>query len=136
MTTLVCPCIPLDSPLIDHLAEGDYFDLSLIPERFTGYSGPDARRVWHAIYEENCFGLSELNLMQGKSPAPVSLPDTMSEILRDEGNGHEGHCLEKRVYYKIISGERWPSEFQSQPTIVLISRPTCIDINTHMLAIS
>jgi len=43
--------------------------------------------------------------MTGKSPAPVSLPDTMSEVFRDDGNGHEEHCLEKRVYYKIISGK-------------------------------
>lgn len=85
--------------------EGDYFDLSLVPERFTGYSGPDAHRIWRSIYEENCFGLSELSLMTGKSPAPVSLPDTMSEVFRDNGNGHEEHCLEKRVYYKIISGK-------------------------------
>lgn len=85
--------------------EGDYFDLSLVPERFTGYSGPDASRIWRSIYEENCFGLSESTLMAGKSSAPVSLPDTMSEVFRDNGNSHEEHCLEKRVYYKIISGK-------------------------------
>ncbi|KAF8236586.1 endoplasmic oxidoreductin [Tricholoma matsutake] len=93
-----------DFCFLDDNTEGDYFDLSLVPERFTGYSGPDAHRIWRSIYEENCFGLSELSLMTGKSPAPVSLPDTMSEVFRDNGNGHEEHCLEKRVYYKIISG--------------------------------
>jgi ERO1-like protein beta len=81
--------------------EGDYFDLSLVPERFTGYAGPDAHRIWRSIYEENCFGLSELTLLTGKSPAP----DSMSEVFRDNENGHEEHCLEKRVYYKIISGK-------------------------------
>jgi ERO1-like protein beta len=85
--------------------EGDYFDLTLVPERFTGYSGPDSHRIWRSIYEENCFGLSELTLLTGKSPAPISLPDTMSEVFRDNGNDHEEHCLEKRVYYKIISGK-------------------------------
>lgn len=25
------------------------------PERFTGYIGDSPRRVWRAIYEENCF---------------------------------------------------------------------------------
>jgi len=85
-------------------AEGDYFDLRLVPERYTGYSGKDAHRVWRSIYEENCFGLSELNLMAGKSPAPVSLPDTMIEVLHEDGQESDPHCLEKRVYYKVISG--------------------------------
>ena len=81
--------------------EGDYFDLTLVPERYTGYSGKDAHRVWRSIYEENCFGLSELNLMSGKAPAAVSLADTMNH---DDGHDSDSHCLEKRVYYKVISG--------------------------------
>jgi ERO1-like protein alpha len=48
------------------------------PERFTGYAGPSAIRVWSAIYNENCFG-------SGKSPGI------------DE-------CFEKRVFYRLISG--------------------------------
>lgn len=32
-----------------------YVDLLLNPERYTGYAGPSAHRVWKAIYEENCF---------------------------------------------------------------------------------
>lgn len=87
------------------LLEGDYFDLQLIPERYTGYSGEDAQRVWRSIYEENCFGLSELSLMTGKSPAPVSLPDTMIEILHEDNHESDPQCLEKRVYYKVISGK-------------------------------
>lgn len=37
--------------------QGDlsYVDLGLNPERYTGYAGFSARRVWGAIYEENCF---------------------------------------------------------------------------------
>ncbi|KAF8070640.1 hypothetical protein FPV67DRAFT_1488144 [Lyophyllum atratum] len=95
-----------DFCFLDDNTEGDYFDLSLVPERFTGYSGPDAHRIWRSIYEENCFGLTELNLMGAKSPAPVSLPDSMSEVFSSEGDGidHTEHCLEKRVYYKVISG--------------------------------
>jgi ERO1-like protein beta len=86
------------------LVEGDYFDLRLIPERYTGYSGKDAHRVWRSIYEENCFGLSELSLMKSKSPALVSLPDTMIEVLHENDHQGDSQCLEKRVYYKIISG--------------------------------
>lgn len=99
--------------LDDLSAEGDYVDLSLNPERFTGYAGPSAHRVWRSIYEENCFGVSdmqpELSLLKagGKSPAPVSLPDTMADAFVGE-NGEaveaDTQCLEKRVYYKIISG--------------------------------
>ncbi|KAH7888535.1 hypothetical protein F5I97DRAFT_710907 [Phlebopus sp. FC_14] len=85
---------------------GDYVDLTLVPERYTGYSGPSTHRVWRSIYEENCFGLSELNLLTSKSPGPVTLPDTLTDVLR-EPNGMTDvneECLEKRVYYKIISG--------------------------------
>jgi len=93
-----------DFCFLDDNTEGDYFDLTLVPERYTGYSGAEAHRVWRSIYEENCFGLSELNLMSGKAPAAVSLPDTMIEILHDDGQDSDPQCLEKRVYYKVISG--------------------------------
>lgn len=83
-----------------HVTEGDYFDLSAIPERYTGYSGPDAHRIWRSIYEENCFGLAEYNLMSGKAPGPVSIPETLHAPLSEETDT----CLEKRVYYKVISG--------------------------------
>lgn len=42
--------------------------------------------------------------MSGKAPAAVSLADTMIEILHDDGHDSDPHCLEKRVYYKVISG--------------------------------
>lgn len=88
------------------IPEGDYVDLTLAPERYTGYSGTSSHRVWRAIYEENCFGLSELNLLTGKSTTPVTLPDTLSNVLRQslDGEDIDGECLEKKVYYKIISG--------------------------------
>lgn len=34
--------------------EMTYVNLQLNPERYTGYSGPSARRIWDAIYSENC----------------------------------------------------------------------------------
>jgi ERO1-like protein beta len=96
---------PLMTAVTYDVAEGDYIDLTLNPERFTGYAGPSAARVWRSIYEENCFGLSEMALMTSKTSKPVSLPDTMLDPLRqDDGTVAEGECLEKRVYYKIISG--------------------------------
>ncbi|KAL7142488.1 hypothetical protein ABFS83_08G126300 [Erythranthe nasuta] len=55
-------------------AEMTYVNLQLNPERFTGYTGPSARRIWDAIYLENC----------QKYPS--------------------GECQEKRILYKLISG--------------------------------
>jgi ERO1-like protein alpha len=34
--------------------EMTYVNLRLNPERYTGYIGPSARRIWEAIYSENC----------------------------------------------------------------------------------
>lgn len=39
----------------DSVDEMTYVDLLLNPERYTGYSGPSALRVWSSIYKENCF---------------------------------------------------------------------------------
>lgn len=36
--------------------DASYVNLLENPERFTGYSGPSAQRVWQAIQQENCFG--------------------------------------------------------------------------------
>ncbi|KAL2494456.1 Endoplasmic reticulum oxidoreductin-1 [Forsythia ovata] len=57
---------------VDH--EMTYVNLQLNPERYTGYTGPSARRIWDAIYTENC-------------PRYPS-----------------GQCHEKRILYKLISG--------------------------------
>lgn len=56
-------------------AEMTYVNLQLNPERYTGYVGPSARRIWDAIYTENC----------PKYPSGE-------------------FCPEKRVLYKLISG--------------------------------
>jgi len=52
-----------------------YVNLQLNPERYTGYTGDSARRIWDAIYKENC-------------------PKYPSEEL----------CHEKKALYKLISG--------------------------------
>ncbi|KAG6610326.1 Endoplasmic oxidoreductin [Phytophthora cinnamomi] len=56
-----------------------YINLLENPERYTGYSGVQAERIWKAIYEENCF-----------------TPPEESKL--------DGMCLEERVYYRLISG--------------------------------
>ncbi|NP_001148525.1 Endoplasmic reticulum oxidoreductin-1 [Zea mays] len=55
--------------------EMTYVNLQLNPERYTGYTGDSARRIWDAIYKENC-------------------PKYPSEEL----------CHEKKALYKLISG--------------------------------
>lgn len=54
--------------------DSQYVDLLLNPERYTGYTGESAHRVWRAIYDENCFLLE-------------------SEL-----------CYEQRLFYEAISG--------------------------------
>uniref|UniRef100_A0A1I8A2M5 DUF3669 domain-containing protein n=2 Tax=Steinernema glaseri TaxID=37863 RepID=A0A1I8A2M5_9BILA len=35
--------------------DSHYVDLSKNPERYTGYTGNSAWKVWKSIYQENCF---------------------------------------------------------------------------------
>jgi len=93
-----------DFCFLDDPAEGDYVDLIANPEAFTGYEGLSANRVWSSIYNENCFGLSELNLLKSPAPALVSLPDSLTDTFREDESESYEQCLEKRVYYKLISG--------------------------------
>ena len=74
----------------DSLDEMSYVDLLLNPERFTGYSGHSAIRIWRSIYQENCFRPKEV------LHSPASLPYESSLI--------QGMCLEKRAFFRIISG--------------------------------
>lgn len=41
--------------LPDEDGDAQYVDLSLNPERYTGYKGSSAHRIWRSIYMENCF---------------------------------------------------------------------------------
>ncbi|KAI9793305.1 MAG: endoplasmic oxidoreductin-1 [Candelina submexicana] len=115
-------CVPEDESAS---AKGDYVSLVDNPEKFTGYGGPGARQVWDAIYRENCFS---------KSPPPIRAPQDGSltfgslssqassdlrNVLRQrqrqqalDKNGStaftdielDDGCLEKRVFYRVISG--------------------------------
>lgn len=64
----------------------EYVDLLLNPERYTGYKGKSAHRIWNSIYMENCF-----------RPDNTYNAYIESELLK-------GMCLEKRVFYRGISG--------------------------------
>ena len=73
--------------------DGVYIDLLKNPERFTGYSGESARRVWAAIYEQNCF-----QFIYGEH-------ERVSKTLGSPSlGGVDSLCLEKRAFYRVISG--------------------------------
>eukprot|EP00112_Aurelia_sp_Birch-Aquarium-sp1_P001597 Seg1173.7 transcript_id=Seg1173.7/GoldUCD/mRNA.D3Y31 product="ERO1-like protein beta" protein_id=Seg1173.7/GoldUCD/D3Y31 len=73
----------------DELGPGmKYVDLTLNPEKYTGYSGFSARRIWNSIYKENCF-------------VPQSHTLTYASL---KTHSIDSMCLERRVFYRTISG--------------------------------
>ncbi|VDD81958.1 unnamed protein product [Mesocestoides corti] len=65
-----------------------YVDLLKNVEKYTGYKGESAGRVWRSIYLENCF---ESNPMRVYNGVPYSPVDTKT-------------CKEKRLFFRLISG--------------------------------
>ncbi|KAK5172408.1 hypothetical protein LTR04_005989 [Oleoguttula sp. CCFEE 6159] len=119
-------CVPED---VTATAKGDYVSLVDNPERFTGYGGSSAHQVWEAIYRENCFSKPRTPEQSvgvgasGSSPpfggfsglqgqAAQDLRSVMKEHGRHQaldGTANdpldfEDECLEKRVFYRVISG--------------------------------
>jgi len=77
-----CPLDPLEEG-----AACDYVDLIANSERYTGYSGRAAHRVWEKVYNEMCFHPEK---------------DEKSFELTAE-NARE-MCFEKRAFFKVVSG--------------------------------
>lgn len=75
-----------DNFCVKESSPGEYVDLLLNPERYTGYKGPSAHRIWRTIYMENCF-------------RPKNSPHNFIQSSKINGM-----CLEKRVFYRVISG--------------------------------
>ena len=118
-------CVPEDESAS---AKGDYVSLAENPERFTGYSGEGAHHVWEAIYRENCFskpsrsergatvpGLSAPfpGFAQNQAQAALDFRQVMKAHDREQARksgaiedalDFEDECLEKRVFYRVISG--------------------------------
>ena len=120
-------CVPEDET---DLSKGDYVSLIENPERFTGYAGDGARQVWDAIYRENCFQKSSFphsaNLGSSLWPPHGPAAQDFKQILEDAGRQQvleqrreenpnvpfvaqtglelEDQCLEKRVFYRVMSG--------------------------------
>ncbi|KAK9712821.1 endoplasmic oxidoreductin-1 [Basidiobolus ranarum] len=78
--------------------DGVYVDLIKNPERFTGYAGPPAHKIWQAVYEENCFAPIKLISAANDHVLP------MTNALVDNAIEEDETCLEKRVFYRLMSG--------------------------------
>lgn len=117
-------CVPEDESAT---AKGDYVSLVQNPERFTGYTGDSAKMVWDAIYRENCFQKSSfphaasLGMTSApKGPAANDFRAVLQDASRQQmleqqfnsqeqapgsaGLEYEDECLEKRVFYRVVSG--------------------------------
>nr|POE49420.1 endoplasmic reticulum oxidoreductin-1 [Quercus suber] len=121
-------CVPEDESA---QSKGDYVSLADNPERFTGYSGEGAHQVWEAIYRENCFTKSaksehSTDLSGLRAPFVGSLhkqaqaAQDLKQVIKahdrrqaiESGDSsiisniemEEDECIEKRVFYRIISG--------------------------------
>ncbi|XP_038056793.1 ERO1-like protein beta [Patiria miniata] len=68
-----------------------YVDMTLNPERYTGYKGESAWRIWNSIYNENCF-----------KPDQPANSEGYKSLLTDKSVREM--CLEKRVFYRLVSG--------------------------------
>jgi ERO1-like protein beta len=114
-------CVPEDESAT---GKGDYVSLVDNPERFTGYVGASANQVWDAIYRENCFSRSSFpkSASLGK-PKQASMQFPAANELKfvmqggakhaplvgnapsaETGFENEDECLEKRVFYRVVSG--------------------------------
>ncbi|ODQ67531.1 endoplasmic oxidoreductin [Nadsonia fulvescens var. elongata DSM 6958] len=106
-------CVPEDETFG---SPGVYVCLTDNPERFTGYIGASANKVWRAIYQENCFSSKENETSDSTSDninrAGVELGNFIlgqnkkksHDIGDDKAMNFEGQCLEKRIFYRLVSG--------------------------------
>lgn len=160
-------CAPsADFCVLDPPAQGIYVDLLQNPERFTGYAGDSSSRVWGSIYQENCFdkiefrdpsraadqggqGFAPVGLLGGTSPRAAGGPlggawraheEKVLQSLEAPRDGGAETCLEKRVFYRLISGEgrqvipavgQKPNSLQKKN-----SRTPCLYFNSHLRRLS
>ncbi len=93
----------------------EFVDLTINPERFTGYSGEAAHRIWRSIYEENCFkppnsegvkGAFSAAFLQVRSFPPKKIHLCMCENVRSYlivitiSFFYKKHCL-------VFKGHSW-----------------------------
>jgi hypothetical protein len=100
-----------DEALATGSSSGTFVNLLANPEGYTGYTGPGARRIWEAVYEENCFrGGGEVpEGASGAAAATAAGLATASASARNlfnrgRGDGDNLQCYEERVFYRLLSG--------------------------------
>ncbi|POS83778.1 hypothetical protein EPUL_003751, partial [Erysiphe pulchra] len=109
-------CVPEDEGAG---VRGDYVSLVDNPERFTGYAGEGTRQIWDAIYRENCFSTIPYSVPEYLNQQQRMAANKLGSIFKNQGLyknqkqtlfrtshsfGYENECLEKRVFYRIVSG--------------------------------
>ena len=98
-------CLPEDESAS---AKGEYVSLVDNPERFTGYAGEGAHMVWDAIYRENCFSTpgaaKKGSTKSGIFKAANDLRSVLQANAPSTAFTFDEECLEKRVFYRVISG--------------------------------
>ncbi|WVN86378.1 uncharacterized protein L203_101542 [Cryptococcus depauperatus CBS 7841] len=96
---------------------GRYVDLTLNPERFTGYAGQSAQNVWRAIYEENCFGLSEASLSESSVAGVSGLggkdKERLVSTVADASGINEANGVPGWGFSKLSEG--WGTEMVKAP---------------------
>lgn len=142
-------CVPEDESAG---SKGDYVSLLRNPERFTGYGGDGAKQVWDAIYGENCFQRSSfphsasLGTSPPTGPALHDFKQVLDAVARQQhlensedtaGVNTDDECLEKRVFYRVVSGMHasisahlcW--DFMNQSTGEWQPNPQCYESRLH-----
>nr|XP_033341972.1 ero1-like protein [Megalopta genalis] len=97
-----------DNFCVKESSPGEYVNLLLNPERYTGYKGPSAHRIWRSIYMENCF-------------RPENSPHFYVQSSKINGM-----CLEKRVFYRVISGLHASINIHLSAKYLLSSKDTLV----------
>lgn len=85
--------------------ESQWVNLLENPERFTGYAGPSANKVWRAIYEENCFGMGTTTATSSLASPFQAFPSGPPSSLwldppREKGMGSDasGYVTSKDIF--------------------------------------
>lgn len=74
-------------------------DLTINPERFSGYGGEEASKIWSSIYQENCFNKPKVEKKKN-----ASLVSFFSSLFNKEAELDFDQCIEKKAFYRLVSG--------------------------------
>ena len=87
--------------------EYTYIDLTKNPERYTGYKGPAARRVWEFIYSQACFAgvAPDADGHGGEGGEGASSPSSSPSLSPPPSSPATcGDAPARRTFFRIMSG--------------------------------